>query len=68
MPGAVTLPVPGPAFVIVTVCFTSVNVAVTVVAAASVTSHVVATPEHAPDQPVNVEPSSGVAVSVTVAF
>jgi hypothetical protein len=45
-----------------------VNVAVTEAAAASVTSHVVASPLHAPDQPVNVEPLAGVAVSVTVAF
>src|SRR4029079_12408963 len=68
MPGPITMPIPGPAFVTVTVCLTSVNVAVTVFVSASVTSHVVASPVHAPDQPVNVEPSAGAAVSVTIAF
>lgn len=37
-----------------------------VFAASIVTVHVVVVPEHAPDQPVKVEPELGVAVRVTV--
>ena len=42
-----------------------VNVAVTDLAASIVTVHVDAEPEHAPLQPLNDQPASGVAVSVT---
>jgi hypothetical protein len=62
----VTVPVPLPAFITVSVCFVSVNVAVNVTACVSVTMHVgFALPLHAPpDHCVNVEPVEGVAVSV----
>src|SRR6476620_10744310 len=59
-------PVPAPAFVSVTVYVFRANVAVTFAAAAIVTSHVGESPEHAPDQPVNVESAAGSAVSVTI--
>ena len=60
----VTVPVPVPLFVTDSVMGTSVNVAVTEVAALTVTAHV-PVPEQAPLQPTNVEPASGVAVRVT---
>ena len=41
------------------------NVAVTDLDVSIVTVQVLAVPEHAPDQPSNVAPESGVAVSVT---
>jgi hypothetical protein len=62
----VTVPVPVPAFVTVKVKFVvlSANVAVTLVAAASVTTHV-PVPEHGAPQPLNVDPVAGAAVKVT---
>ncbi len=48
------------------VCVATLNVATTVVAALSVTLHVAAVPvQPPPDQPANVEPGAGAAVSVT---
>ena len=64
----VTVPVPVPARVTVSAKLCGVNVAVTVVAAVTVTVHG-PVPEHPPPlQPVNVEPVAGVAVSVTAAL
>ena len=61
----VTVPVPLPASVVVSVNCCSANVAVTVVAAVTVVVQV-PVPEHPPpDQPTNVEPAFGVAVSTT---
>jgi hypothetical protein len=62
----VTVPVPVPAFVTVKVKFVvlSANVAVTLVAAASVTTHV-PVPEHGALQPLKVDPVAGAAVKVT---
>ena len=60
------MPLPEPVRVTVSVCSTSVNVAVTDFAASIVTVHVDADPVHAPDQPANDEEAFGVAVSVTV--
>ncbi len=65
--GLVTVPAPLPAFVTVSVNvagWTGAKVAVTDFAASIVTMHG-PVPEQAPLQPVNVEPGSGVAVSVT---
>ena len=59
-----TAPAPVPACVTVSGKLCSVKVAVTAVAAVMVTVHG-PVPEHPPDQPVNVEPVAGVAVSVT---
>jgi hypothetical protein len=62
----VTAPLPVPAFVTVSVFGgTTVNVAVTLRSTDVVATHVLV-PEQAPDQPVNVEPLLGAAVSVTV--
>src|SRR5256886_7592197 len=61
----VTVPLPGPAGVTVRVKVCSVKVAVTVVAAESVTTHVPVPEQPPPLQPVKVEPAAGVAVSVT---
>jgi hypothetical protein len=63
----VTVPVPLPAFVTVSVKFVVVllNVAVTERAAVIDTVHEVAVPLHAPLQPPNVEPLAAAAVSVT---
>jgi hypothetical protein len=44
----------------------SVNVAVTDVAAVTITTHVPVPPQPPPLQPVNVDPVAGAAVSVTV--
>src|SRR5207248_975014 len=60
----VTVPLPVPAGVTVRVKVCSVKVAVTVVAAESVTTHV-PVPEQPPLQPVKVEPAAGAAASVT---
>src|SRR5881628_498365 len=61
----VTLPAPVPALETVSVKVCRVKVAVTVVAAESVTTHD-PVPEHPPPlQPVKVEPAAGAAVSVT---
>ena len=59
------MPVPDPVRVTVSAKLCSVNVAVTVVAAVMVTVHGPAPEQPPPDQPVNVEPVVGVAVSVT---
>jgi hypothetical protein len=63
----VTDPVPFPAEVTVSVHWASAgpNVAVTLRAVVMPTVHVVALPEQSPDQPVNVDPAAGAAVSVT---
>src|ERR1043166_759789 len=61
----VTVPAPFPALATVSVNRCSVNVAVTVVAAVIVVVHVLVPVQPPPDQPVNVEPFAGVAVSVT---
>lgn len=64
-PTGVTVPLPLPAPATLSANFCSVNVAVTVVAAFTVTVHG-AVPVHPPPlQPVKVEPVAGVAVSVT---
>ena len=60
----VTVPAPVPFFDTASVSAAS-NVAVTLVAAFTVTVHVVDWPVHAPLQPANVEDAVGVAVSVT---
>jgi hypothetical protein len=60
-----TDPEPLPDLATVSVCETSVKVAVTAASCVSVTEHA-PVPEHAPDQPVNVDPGPGEAVSVTV--
>ena len=60
-----TSPVPEPEGITVSVCWTSVKVAVTSSAASVVTVHP-PVPAHAPLQPVNVESPIGVAVSVTM--
>ena len=63
----VTVPVPLPAFVTLSVKFVVelLNVAVTVRAAVIDTVHDVAVPLHAPLQPPNVDPLAAAAVSVT---
>ena len=55
---------PGPVVVTESVRVVRVKVAVTVDADVTVTTHV-PLPVHAPDQPANVEPVAGVAISVT---
>src|SRR5437667_9729918 len=61
----VTVPLPAPALETVSVKVGTVNVAVTVVAAETVTTHD-PVPEHPPPlQPVKVEPAAAVAVNVT---
>jgi hypothetical protein len=64
-PLPITVPVPTPTLLTVTVKVCSVNVAVTVVACASVISHVGEVPVQPPIHPVNTEPTAGSAVSVT---
>lgn len=61
----VTVPVPRPAKVTVTLAGGSVKDAPTVVFAFRTTLQV-PFPEHAPDQPLNVAPAAGVAVSATL--
>src|ERR1043165_1393409 len=61
----VTVPAPLPARATVSANRCSVNVAVTVVAAVIVVVHAAVPVQPPPDQPVNVEPVAGVAVSVT---
>ena len=60
----VTAPVPVPAFVTVNEYELSAKVAVTELAEFMVTVQVL-TPAHAPDHPVKVDPTLGIAVSVT---
>jgi hypothetical protein len=60
-----TVPVPAPALVIASVKGCRANVAVTDVAALTVTLHVPVPVQPPPLQPVNVEPAAGVAVRVT---
>jgi hypothetical protein len=62
----VTLPVPLPSLVTVSVYMIRVKVAVTVCAAVIDMLHVLLVPVHAPLQPAKVEPLAGVAVKVTV--
>ena len=59
------MPLPVPALLTVSVYNGIVNVAVTVVAAVSVTGHVPVPLHPPPLQPVNVDPAAAVAVSVT---
>jgi hypothetical protein len=61
----VTVPAPVPALVTASVYSMRVKVAVTVVAAVTVTAQVPVPVQPPPDQPVNVEPATGVAVRVT---
>src|SRR5438046_6701741 len=61
----VTVPLPVPAGVTVRVKVCSVKVAVTVVPAESVTTHVPVPEQPPPLQPVNAEPAAGAAVNVT---
>jgi hypothetical protein len=62
----VTTPVPVPAKVTASTDWVvTVNCAMTAVWEVSVTTHELI-PEHAPDQPVNVDPDAGVAVRVTL--
>jgi hypothetical protein len=60
-----TVPVPAPAFAIASVNCWSVNGAVTVTSSSTVTTHGPVPMQPPPDQPLNVEPVAGVAVSVT---
>src|SRR5687768_785342 len=63
----VTVPMPVPGFVTVIEYVSSVNVAVTVVAAVIVTTHVVFTPlQPPPVQPLKTDPVAGAAVRVTI--
>jgi hypothetical protein len=71
MPAGTLAMVPAPTRLIASVCvgeMLTANVAVTAVAPLTATLHVGVLPEHAPDQPVKLEPASGVAVSVTDVF
>ena len=61
----VTVPVPAPDFVTVSLTLKGLNVAVTDFAAFMVTEHVFAFPEHAPLQPANLSPVPAVAVNFT---
>ena len=61
----VTVPLPAPALLTVSVNGWSENVAVTVAAAVTVTAHVPVPVHPPPLQPVKVDPAAGVAVSVT---
>jgi len=61
----VTVPLPVPALVTVSVYICTLNVAVTLRAWLMVTWQVLAVPEHAPLHPWNVDPDLAVAVSVT---
>ena len=61
----VTVPLPVPALVTVSVCITRLNVAVTLWAWLMVTWHVLPEPEQAPLHPPNTDPLDAVAVSVT---
>jgi hypothetical protein len=60
----VTVPAPVPGLLTVTVYWARLKVAVTVVAAVTLTTQVLV-PEQGPDHPWNVEPVVGVAVKVT---
>jgi hypothetical protein len=68
MPAGTELTVPVPVFVTVNMGVVNVNVAVTLFADVTATVQVVAMPLHAPPQPPNTEPVSGVAVSVTLSL
>jgi hypothetical protein len=61
----VTVPVPVPAVATVSASVSSVNVAVTDFTASIVTMHA-PVPEHAPPQPVNVEPVACACASITI--
>ena len=61
----VTVPAPVPVLVTASVYVLSAKVAVTEVAAVTVTAQVPVPEQPPPDQPLNVEPAIGVAVSVT---
>ena len=62
-----TVPVPAPAVLTMTVCWSTVNCAVTDTIALTVTLQVGVAPAHTPpDQPVKVEPAAGVAVRTTI--
>jgi hypothetical protein len=61
----VTAPVPVPVRVTESLTGTALNVAVTAVAALTVTVQEAVVPEQAPPQPANVEPAAAAAVSVT---
>ena len=61
----VTVPLPAPALLTVSAKLGTPNVAVTVVAAVSVTVQEPAPEQPPPLQPVKIEPDAGVAVSVT---
>ena len=62
----VTAPPPVPAVATVSCTGSSVNIAVTDFALASVTAHVADVPAHAPLHPVKLEPEAATAVSVTL--
>ncbi|MBK9034685.1 MAG: hypothetical protein IPL61_26040 [Myxococcales bacterium] len=61
----VTMPEPAPALTTVSTTWFRPNVAVTATAAVSVTTQVPVPEQPPPDQPMNVEPAPGAAVSVT---
>ena len=61
----VTVPLPAPLLLTVSAYDGRANVAVTVVAAVTVTTHVPVPLHPPPLQPVNVDPAAGAAVSVT---
>src|SRR5437879_12916257 len=63
--GLVTVPLPAPALETVSVKVWRVKVAVTVVAAETVTTHDPVPEQPPPLQPLKIEPAAGVAVSVT---
>src|SRR5881394_823951 len=65
MPLPDTVPVPGPVRDTVTEYVFSVNLAVTLAAASTVSSHTGTVPVHAPEKPTNTELASATAVSVT---
>jgi hypothetical protein len=61
----VTAPAPEPAFATDSAQVSGANDAVTDLAVVIDNMHVADAPEHEPDHPVKIEPSAGVAVSVT---
>jgi hypothetical protein len=62
-----TVPLPAPMRSTSSVCWSTVNSAVTLIMSSTITVHVGTEPEHTPpDQLVNVEPTAGVAVSSTM--
>jgi hypothetical protein len=65
IPSGLLVTVPLPVMDTVSASLGGVKVAVTLVAAATVTLHVDAVPVHAPDQPAKVPPVSGVSLSAT---